>query len=479
MFDLMKKMLQRALKESECEQAEIYGERGDVLSVDLERSEVKKVKHIKSTGVGVRVVVSKKIGFSYTTALDEASVEKCVEQAVKQARVSEQDPDFPGLPAPAAASKRKRSNRYTKPEKTFDARIVELLGSEGGCEDAIKCCREMLAGTEECEVSRGVSRGVRRGVKCSPTEGSFAAAHSETFVLNSEGVEASDAGTFVSAGIAVVASENKGEETSGWESKASRALSELDFQWVGREAVKMAVGSLGGKRLKTAEIPVVFSPRALQSLFAYTLIPQLNAENVQRKQSPYHDKKGEVVGSEILTIVDDGTTPSGLNSRKMDGEGVPSQATTLVENGVLKNFLYDSYTAAKDDTESTGNATRGFDNLPSPGATNFILSGGGGSGSRRGSRASKEEMLGEIREGLFVSDLIGAHTASRASGDFSVVAQNAFGVRNGELYPVAQVMLSGNTQEVLRRVELFGTDTRQIYNLVSPSVKVSKVQVVS
>ncbi|MGB2728028.1 MAG: TldD/PmbA family protein [Halobacteriota archaeon] len=456
MFDITHKGLKIAMES--CDQAEIYGERGDVLSIDLEREEVKKVKHVKSTGIGVRVVISNKIGFSYTTALENARIEECVEHAIKQARVSEEDPYFSGLPEAAALK-----HSYEKTEKSFDKRIIDLLGVEGGSEDAIEYCKEMLTGMKEYEV--------RKGVRCTPTEGSFAAAFDETYILNSEGIETSDTGTYVSAGIMVVASEDGGEETPGAEGKVSRMLSDMDFGWIGREAVKIAVDSLGGKKLKTKTIPVVLSPRAVQSLLAYTLIPQLSAENVQRKQSPYHGKKGEEIASEILTIIDDGTMPLGVNSRKMDGEGVPSQSTNLLEKGVLKNFLYDSYTAGKDGVESTGNAIRGFDNLPTPGATNFIINGR--------SRASKDEMFSEISEGLFINDIIGAHTASRASGDFSVVAQNAYGIKKGELFPVKQVMVAGNMQEVLKHVEMIGTDTRQIYNVVSPSVMVSKVQVVA
>ncbi len=456
MHDFMHKALKKALES--CDQVEIYGEWGDVLSIDLEREEVEKVKHVKSTGIGVRVVISNKIGFSYTTALEKTRIEECVEHAIKQAKISEQDPHFHGLPALASeASKRS----YTEPEKTFDPQILELL--EGGGEDAIEYCKEMLTGMKEYEV--------RKSVTCTPTEGSFAAAHDETYILNSEGIETSNTGTYVSAGIMVVASEGGREETPGYESKVSRMLSDMDFEWIGREAVKMGVDSLGGKKLKTKEIPVVFSPRAVQSLLAYTLIPQLSAENVQRKQSPYHGKKGQEIASEILTIVDDGTMPLGVNSRKMDGEGVPSQPTNLVEKGVLKNFLYDSYTAGKDGVESTGNAIRSFSNIPTPGATNFIINAK--------SKASKEEIFSEIHEGLFVNDVIGAHTASRASGDFSVVAQNAFGIKKNDLYPVTQVMLAGNMQEVLKHLEMVGNDTRQFYNVVSPSIMVSKMQVVS
>lgn len=461
MFDIMHKGLKLALQS--CDQAEIYGERGDVVSVELEREEVKKVKHVKSTGIGVRVVIASKIGFAHTTALETVELEECVLHAIKQARVSEPDADFAGLPAPAA----EQSKRYKEPEKTFDPRIVDLLGGERGSEDAITYCKEMLAGMKEHKV--------RKGVECAPTEGSFAAGFDESFLVNSEGIETQDSGTYVSAGIAVVASEGRGgEEIAGYESTVSRMLDDIDFRWIGREAVKLTVESLGGTQIQTKALPVVFAPRAVQSLFAYTLIPQLSAENVQRKQSPYHGKKGETVASEMLTIVDDGTMPLGVNSRRMDGEGVPSQPTTLVEKGVLKNFLYDSYTAHKDDVESTGNALRGFDSLPTPGATNFIIKG-----STEGRNTSKDEIIGELRDGLFVNDVIGAHTASRASGDFSVVAQNAFGIKNGDLFPVKRAMIVGNMQEVVKAVAMLGDDPRQIYNLVSPTLMVAGMYVIA
>jgi PmbA protein len=460
MLDFMHKGLELALKS--CDQAEIYGERGDVLSIELEREEVKRLKHVKSTGIGVRVVIANKIGFSHTTALEKAKIEECVTHAIKQARVSERDSYFAGLPLPATES----SKGYKEPEQTFDHRICDLLGVAGGSEDAITYCKEMLAGTKEHELEKGVT--------CAPTEGGFAAGFDETFIVNSEGIETRDKGTYVSAEIAVVASEGGGEEIPGYESKVSRMLSDIDFSWIGREAVKMTVNSLGGTKFKTKKLPVIFSPKAVQSLFAYTVIPQLSAENVQRKQSPYYGKKGETVASEILTLVDDGTMPLGVNSRKMDGEGVPSQYTPLVEKGVLQNFLYDSYTATKDGVESTGNALRGFDNLPTPWATNFIIKEG-----TEGGKASKDELIGELREGLLVTDVIGAHTASRASGDYSVVAQNAFGIKKGDLFPVKHVMIAGNMQEVLNDIELLGDDTRQIYNVISPSLKVSVVQVVA
>jgi PmbA protein len=460
MFELLRQGLEQAVQS--CDQAELYAERGDVLSIDLERNEVKKMKHVRSTGIGVRVIIGQKIGFAHTTDLEGGKLEECVAHALKQARVSERDASFSGLPGAGSEPLRRG---YAEPAQTYDQRIVELLRHEDGSEEAIAYCSELLAGMDE--------QAVKPGVSCTPTEGSFAAGLDETFIVNSEGIETYDKGTYVSAGLSVVASDMSGEETSGYEGKVTRMLTDLDFRWIGREAVKLAAEGLGGAKFQTKVLPVVLSPKAVQSLFAYTLMPQLSAESVQRKQSPYVGKKGELIAAETLTLVDDGTMPLGVNSRRMDGEGVPSQPTTLVDRGVLQNFFYDSYTAHKDRVESTGNAVRSFDSLPIPGPTNFIITA-----DRNGS-TSTESLIHEIREGLFVTDLIGAHTASRASGDFSVVAQNAFGIRSGELFPLKHAMISGNSQEVLRRVSLLGDDTRQIYTVVSPSLLIASLQVIA
>ena len=460
MLDLLRTALEFAAMR--CDQIELYGERGDVLSVELERDAVKTARYVRSTGIGVRVVIANKIGFAHTTAVGQHDLEDCVEHAIKHARISECDEQFRSLPSPQTGA---FAHTYRTPEKTFDHRIIEMLATESGCETAMNYCKEMLAGTTAYEL--------KQSIECEPTEGSFAAGHDEIFIVNSEGVEIQDSGTYASAGMSVVARDGLGEETSGYESKVRRLLSEIDFCAIGTEAVRLAAEDLGGTDIQTKKLPVVFSPYAVQSLFAYTLIPQLSAETVQRKQSPYHGRKGETIASEMLTIVDDGTMPLGVNSRKMDGEGVPMQATTLVAKGVLTNFFYDTYTGAKDQVASTGNALRGFSSLPVPGPTNFILKAAEG-----GAIATKDELLGDGKEGLFVHDVIGAHTASRASGDFSVVAQNAVALNKGDSVPVKHAMIAGNSQELLKHVELLGDDTQQIYTVVSPSLLISAVQVI-
>lgn len=440
MFGLLERALKTALKD--CEQAEIYAERSRVLSIDFEKGKVKRGKVGENLGIGIRVVLSKKVGFSYTTSAER--LEECIAAAIRQAKASETDEAFEGLPQP--------SKGYSTPERTFDEAVVAL--SAGA---AVELCESMI------------SAALEKGVKT--VEGGFSAGYDEVFVLSSEGVKTQDRATFVSGSLTAIASSAGGEEVAAWEGTVSHFLQDFDAEFVGREAASVAVASLGGERCETRKMPVVLTPKSLQSLLPYTTIAQLNAENVQKKQSPYYKKKNESIASEILTILDDGTLPGGLNTRKMDGEGIASQKTMLVECGVLKNFLYDSYTATKDNVESTGNAVRSYDTLPRVGATNFVLTAE--------ELLKKEELLGEIKEGLLVHDLIGAHTASRASGEFSVVAYNAFIVRRGELRPAKNVMLAGASTEILKNVVALADDVRQLGSVVSPSILVKNIQVVS
>ena len=158
--------------------------------------------------------------------------------------------------------------------------------------------------------------------------------------------------------------------------------------------------------------------------------------------------------------MDDGLLPGGLDSSAFDAEGVPSQKTVLIEDGVLKGFLYDSYTAGKDGVQSTGNADRaGYSDVPSVGIRNMIISS-----------PDARDLLAETK-GYKVGGLIGAHTANPISGDFSVEARNCFFVAPGEAAkPIRSLMLAGNVFELLKGIEV-GTDVRAVGGIVTPTVK--------
>jgi PmbA protein len=161
---------------------------------------------------------------------------------------------------------------------------------------------------------------------------------------------------------------------------------------------------------------------------------------------------GERVAAAGVTLIDDGTYPTGIGSAPFDGEGVPSGKTVLVESGVLQGYLYNTYTAKKEGKASTGNAVRAsFKTTPSVGTTNFYLKPG---------NQAPEELVREVSNGLYVLEVMGMHTANPISGDFSIGAKGVW-IENGVLSrPVRGIVIAGNVIELLKQVDAVASDLR-------------------
>jgi PmbA protein len=246
---------------------------------------------------------------------------------------------------------------------------------------------------------------------------------------------------------------------------------QIDPVWVGKEAAKMAASALKTKSVESKSSTVIFTQFALQDLFAYTLMNAVRADSVQRNQSPFKGKIGEKIASENLTIYDDGLFPGGLRTGAFDGEGAPHQKTPVIEKGIIRGFLYDSYSAKKEGKESTGNAGRaGYLSTPSIDATNFHVIPG---------NKPADEMIREVDDGLLVYYLQGAHSSNPVSGEFSVVATPAWKIKKGEVTHCSRgVMLAGNVFEVLRNITLVGSNERQMGQVIAPWIQVENVRIV-
>jgi PmbA protein len=197
----------------------------------------------------------------------------------------------------------------------------------------------------------------------------------------------------------------------------------------------------------------------------------VKADNVQRKRSSFRGKIGERVAAETITIQDDGLYQGGLRTWAFDGEGVPHQKTPLIEKGILRNFLYDNYTAKREGKESTGNASRpGYLSTPGIEPTNFQITSG---------THTSEEIKSEVDDGLMVYYLQGAHSSNPISGDFSVVATPAWKIRKGKIiHSTHGVMLAGNVFEMLKNVSAVANNERKIGQLISPWILVENVRVI-
>jgi len=289
-------------------------------------------------------------------------------------------------------------------------------------------------------------------------------------VANSNGIANFDHGTIVECSLATIGQQGSEVTPVCFEFNAERNYN-IDPEWIGKEAARLAASALEAKKTETKSTNVIFTQFAFQELLYFTLINAVRADFVQRNQSAFKGKIGEKVASENVTIYDDGLFSGGLRTWKFDGEGVPQQKTPIIEKGVLRNFLYDNYTAKKEGKESTGNAARaGYLSTPSLEATNFHFMPG---------NKSPEELISEVDDGLIVYYLQGAHSSNPASGEFSVVATPAWRIKNGEIaYATKGAMLAGNVFQLLKNISALADNERKIGQLVAPWVRIENVKVI-
>lgn len=427
------------------QEAEAYIYEGQATNIGIELGQINKTNRVIDRGLGIRVVKNKTVGFAYTNIIDDLkAVENVVSKALSASNASKPDPNWKGLP---------QKKPYAQTQGTFDQKILDLQS-----EDLVNVASTML------DAAGGVDKRVL------PIEGGVGCGYVSGAIVNSNGISAFGKGTIVECSIATVAKEGNVVTPVCFEFNAARNY-QVDPEWVGKEAAKLAVSALKTKTVETKSTKLILTPFALQDIFAYTLINAVKADNVQRNQSPFRGRIGEQVASENLTIIDDGLLSGGLRTGIFDGEGTPRQKTPVIEKGVLKSFLYDNYAARKEGRESTGNASRaGYLSTPAVDTTNFHITP---------ANKTADEMLSEVDDGLLVYYLQGAHSSNPISGEFSVVATPAWKIKNGELTHCSRgVMLAGNVFEVLKKISVVGGNERQMGSLVAPWIVVEDVRVI-
>ena len=427
------------------EEAEAFLSMYSSTSINIERGQI--VRSIKNSdqGLGVRAVYRKAVGFSYTNTLTVNNVEDAAARAFKAAKASKPDKNWVNLPSP---------NSFGETKGTYDKKIVELSSDE-----LVQIATDMLGAVSDYDK------------RVLAVDGTVSVSVFNSTIVNSHGIEASDKGTAVGCSMETIARDGSDVTPVCFEVDANRMYN-IDSVAVGVEAARRAVSSLGAKKMASGVFPVIFTQAALRSLLYHTVINAVKADFVQRERSAFKDKIGEQVTSDLVTVVDDGLLDGGLLTGKFDGEGVPCQKTAVIEKGVLKNFLYDNYSANKAGVKSTGNATRSgraaYSSTPVLAASNFVF--------KKGSK-SDEELVAEVNEGIIVYGVQGAHSSNPESGEFSVVATPVWKIEKGNVaYPVRDVMLAGVFFDVLKNVSALGNNVRQLGQLVAPWIRVENVR---
>jgi len=245
---------------------------------------------------------------------------------------------------------------------------------------------------------------------------------------------------------------------------------DLNVQRISQEASERALTAKKARPISSTSIPIIWRNKLFANVLAIMFGGTLSADAVQKKRSPWAGKIGSEIASTSFTLRDEGSVAFGMGTREFDDEGVPQRTISLIEDGILKDYLYDTYTANKEGRESTGNASRSYDSPPRPSPNNLHLSSG---------TASFSEILKETKNGIYLQELIGLWLSNPVSGYLGATVANGSLIEDGEIArPIKGVLISGNFFDIIRNgMDLIGNDVDHSGGSYSSTVRVTSMSV--
>jgi PmbA protein len=421
-------------------EAKVVARSGQDLSVRVRLGEVELVEEAGTRSLAVRVAKGKRIATASTSDVTKSGIERIVSDAMELLALSQEDP-FSGLPDASDLAK-------SYPDlKLFDPACGGVTAGE-----AVDRSKRTEAAARSYDKRITNSEGANFG----RTAGAFALA-------TSGGFRGGYAGSYASVSVQPVANDEGGKNRTASYWSARRVLAKLESEEaVGREAARRTIALLGAKKVPTANVPVIFDADAARSLlgaFAGCIV----GDAVYRRSSYLADKLGQSVAGANITIVDDPLIESGPGSRPFDGDGLLSRRNVVVNRGVLETFLLDTYSARKLNMKSTGSAagTTGT----GAGTSNFVLQAG---------ELTPAKIIESTKRGLFVTHMMG-FGFNAVTGDFSRGA-NGYWIEDGALaFPVSEVTISLNFDQLFKRIDAIGNDLDLKTGVASPTIRVSEM----
>ncbi len=419
---------------------------GAELSARVRLGEAELVEEAGHRSAGLRIMKGKQVATTSTSDFSDAGIDRFVKDAIELVELSQEDP-FAGPADPKL---------LCDPKSLPDLELYDSAGGQVNAAQAIDIAKRGEAAARSFDARITNSDGATFG----RTAGGMAMALSSGF-------RASYKGSYQSLSVVPVAEDEGGKKRRGYHWTAKRHLVELDdAEEVGREAARRTLRKLGARTVATGEFPVVFDPDAARSILGL-LSGCIMGSSIWRKSSYLIGREGTRIASDLVTIVDDPLIPRAPGSRPFDGEGLASRKNVVVEKGILKMYLCDSYSARKLSRESTASASRGGSAGVGAGTTNFILSPGS---------ESKDAIVKGTKRGLYVTEMMG-FGFNAVTGDFSRGA-SGFWIENGELaFPVSEVTISLNVDDLWQRLDALGNDLDLRTSTAAPTIRIGKMTI--
>jgi PmbA protein len=445
-------VLARALKAGATD-AEAVVYEGDEFDARVRLGQVETLKESGSRAVGLRVFIASGSGArtASTSSSDFSaeSIERLVSGAVTLARITSEDP-FAGLPEPEAFGQHDVASQHLY----FDDVNLQVPAAR------IEIARAVEAAAMAFDTRIQNSGG-----------GDFDTATSHKIVMNSRGFTGEYRRSYCGFSAQPIAHDADGKmQRNYWYSSARSTRLLEDPVAIGQEAARRTLRRLGARRVPTQQAPVVFAPEIARSIIG-NIFDAANGDAIYRHATFFADMLGEQVAGENVTVIDDGTLvfdhengirTGGFGTSPFDGEGLPTRRTVLVEDGILKNYVMNTYTARKLGMASTGNASRSLASNPGIGAGNFFLQPG---------TPTPEQIVGEVKSGLYVTETMG-FGVNLVTGDYSQGAAGLW-IENGELaYPVEEITIAGNLKDMYRNISAIGNDLVFRSASASPTLRI-------
>ena len=409
------------------EQVEVYAARSRETKVKVFGGEVESLSSASSEGIGVRVVADGRQGFAYAGTLDDDALGETLEEARDNGGFSSPDP-YAGLPEP---------DGVTPPG-------VDLWRDD----------LASVAADEKVNVTLDLERAARAGdSRVRQVEAEYEDEMTELAVATSTGVTASDRRS-ACAVVAFTIAGNRDETQTGFGFSVGRTLADLDVERAASDGVMRATRMLGATKPRSRRLTVVLDPW-VTATFLKVVGSTLSGEQVLKGRSIFADRVGEEVGAGRVTLVDDPTDVEAYGAANVDAEGLACRHNALIEDGVLRGFLYNTYAARGAGTTSTGSAVRaGFKSTPTVGCRALALTPGAD---------DQAAILRQVGDGLLVQSVSGVHSGvNPVSGDVSLGAEGRL-ITGGELgAPVREITIGSTVQRMLKDVVAVGNDVERL-----------------
>lgn len=413
-------------------------------SIKIYQGKIENFSNNQNQGISFRGMVDGKMGYSYSESMEDEDIDFLINEVIENASCIES-----------------LDKQFIYGEKTnYTDTITYSSAIENLDTDLVK---DFLIKMEEYALS--IDERVKKVNFCS-----FAMGSGEKIIKNSKGLELHSKENICYTYISVIAEEN-GIVKTGSHFQLGRDFSKFDYKELSEVAVKRALNKFGTITLTEVPKTCVIENLAFSSLLG-AMSNIFSAEAVQKNISKLKGKLNEAVASSIVTLVDDPFLKDGLANSSFDDEGVPTSYKEIIQDGILKTYLYNLKTAYKDGVSSTGNGVKGS-YKGTVGISSFNL-------YIKPSDKSFDKMIKNIKEGIFITDFAGLHSGlNTISGDFSLAGEG-FYIKDGKIdKPLNQITISGNFFELLKNIKDIANDIKFSFSSVgSPSIMVEGLKVV-